>query len=134
MERKTIKVSIGKGEKKIEVPAEKRVWSKEDVKNDGNGNLTLMYTEGGVTPEEMVKLLNYAEDLKVRAAKRGEFTDTGAKTKNRQKATMWIMQQVVKGDFSYQQQYAEMAGKGQKELNSYLDELFDSTEELQQAE
>jgi hypothetical protein len=125
MEMKTIKVSIGKGDKKQIVETVTRTWSKADLEP-----IVTQLPNGIADFDEMAKLLNYAADLKARAAKRVEFTDVGAKTKNRQAAQFWIMQQVAKGDLSFMQQFQEATVKGTKEVNAYLDELWESTEEL----
>lgn len=132
MERKSITVSIGKGEKKLEVAAEKRVWVESDVLVDEAGLLLKGESLGGLNAADMVKLLNYAEDLKVRAAKRGEHTDTGAKTRNRETARLYCTAMAVRGDLSFMQQYAAEHAKGTRELNAYLDELFESTEDIQE--
>lgn len=82
--------------------------------------------------EEALKLVNYAEDLKVRARVRASNVDTAALTKQRDAAKMLIMKRAFSEpkDPSFLAQYTEINNRDRKAANQWLDDLYaEETEE-----
>lgn len=111
MERKDLKVKIGKGESQREVPATKRVWAEADFPEWNDSPYV-----AEIDIATLVKHLNYAEDLKVRARVRGA-ADQEHTEEMRSQAMDWALVNDIAGF---------KATKGNaKALTAYLNKVWD---------
>lgn len=122
-----IKVRVGK----VLYDAVKTVWESTDAVLADNGDSVLVNVPKGTTADDVVMLLNYAHDLKVRAKVTSAQNPTGVKTANRATAQQYVLAHMADetaGDFDRFIEINSLMAThkaSQKDLNAWLDEMYE---------
>lgn len=128
MKRTPIEIRVGSGDAAKKFPGSKIELETTDVVATQDGRVVVNLADSKWSAEDVLKRINYAEDLFARRSIRTANTDEGSKTKNRAAAVGWLFKNGTdqqKADFLQLQTDVATGAKTLKDANAFVDDIYE---------